>query len=85
MTCLSELTIVGHLSNKEFNGNWFIFYCVEQLDGISSGDYAIFVIEDINNRSIAASGTIFIEHKFIHKNGKVGHIEDIVVRKQYRA
>lgn len=32
-----------------------------------------------NQGRIAATGTILIEHKFVHKNGIVGHIEDIAV------
>lgn len=28
---------------------------------------------------MVAAGTIFVERKFVHKNGLVGHIEDIAV------
>jgi len=33
---------------------------------------------------IIATGTLLIEQKFIHNGGKCGHIEDIVVHKDYR-
>ena len=36
------------------------------------------------NDNIAGMGTLFIEDKIIHNFGKVGHIEDIVIDKQYR-
>jgi len=44
----------------------------------------IYVIEDISSGKLVATGTIFIEQKFIHNLGKVGHIEDIVVNKTHR-
>ena len=34
---------------------------------------------------IIASGTLLIEHKFIHGGKNVGHIEDIVVHNNYRS
>lgn len=36
-------------------------------------------ITDENTNKVVATGTILIEHKFVHKNGLVGHIEDIAV------
>ena len=47
-------------------------------------NHAIFVIEDYETNKVVASGTILIETKLIHNNGKIGHIEDIVVDKGYR-
>ena len=37
----------------------------------------------INNKKIVGSTTLLIEQKFIHDGGLVGHIEDVVVRKDY--
>ena len=37
----------------------------------------------IDNEKIVGSTTLFIEQKFIHDGGYVGHIEDVVVRKDY--
>ena len=37
----------------------------------------------IQNKKIVGSTTLLIEQKFIHGGGLVGHIEDVVVRKDY--
>ena len=37
----------------------------------------------IENKKIVGSTTLLIEQKFIHQGGLVGHIEDVVVRKDY--
>lgn len=36
-----------------------------------------------NDGQILGSITLFVEQKFIHDGGKVGHIEDVVSRKEY--
>ena len=46
--------------------------------------YYILVFEDQSSHSLAASGTLFIEQKFVHSASKVGHIEDIVVSPAYQ-
>ena len=35
------------------------------------------------NKEIIGTATLLIEKKFIHGGGKVGHIEDVSVRKEY--
>ena len=42
----------------------------------------IFVIE--TKQKIIASGSLFIEYKFIRGGGLVGHMEDIIIDKNYR-
>ena len=37
----------------------------------------------IDDKKIVGSTTLFIEQKFIHDGGLVGHNEDVVVRKDY--
>ena len=37
----------------------------------------------VDDNKIIGSTTLFIEQKFIHDGGLVGHIEDVVVRKDY--
>ena len=37
----------------------------------------------IDDKKIIGSTTLLIEQKFIHDGGPVGHIEDVVVRKDY--
>ena len=44
-------------------------------------NHIIFVA--IDDEKIVGSTTLFIEQKFIHDGGLVGHIEDVVVRKDY--
>lgn len=36
-----------------------------------------------DNGQIIGSITLLVEQKFIHNGGKVGHIEDVVTRKEY--
>ncbi len=67
---LSQLTHIGDISFDQFQ------------DTFHNLKSHIFVIE--NNNKIIVSGTIIIEQKFIHNCSKVGHIEDIVVDKDYR-
>ena len=37
----------------------------------------------IDDKKIVGSTTLLVEQKFIHDGGLVGHIEDVVVRKDY--
>jgi len=37
----------------------------------------------VDNSKIIGSITLFIEQKFVHDGGLAGHIEDVVVRKDY--
>ena len=37
----------------------------------------------MDGNKVVGSTTLFIEQKFIHQGGLVGHIEDVVVRKDY--
>lgn len=77
LECLGHLTTVGDLSQKEFLQR---FHFMNQRND----HYFTIVIEDVENRRIAAAGTVAMEFKFIHSNGKIGHIEDIVVNPLYR-
>ena len=57
----------------------FLFY----LDNIKkNNNHKIFVIED--NNKIIGNITVILEQKFIRGCKKVGHIEDVVVHKDYR-
>ena len=48
---------------------------------IGNPDHIIHVAEVDGN--IVGSTTLLIEQKFIHEGGKVGHIEDVVVSKEF--
>ncbi|HXU95510.1 MAG TPA: GNAT family N-acetyltransferase [Candidatus Nitrosotalea sp.] len=71
---LDALRKSSHLKPKKANT---IF------DKISKNpDYVIYVA--ISDEKIIGATTLLIEQKFIHDGGKVGHIEDVVVRKEYQ-
>ena len=46
-------------------------------------NHVIFVVE--YDGKIVGSTTLLIEQKFIHEGGKVGHIEDVVISKQFHS
>ena len=48
----------------------------------SDKNYKIYVA--VLDSKVVGTTTLFIEQKFIHDGGKVGHIEDVVVRKEYQ-
>lgn len=71
---LSELSHVSSTHFKIFRSN---------LKNILNNPFHyIFVIE--HNSKIVASITLLIEQKIIHNFKNVGHIEDLVVKKEYR-
>ncbi|KAG1049299.1 hypothetical protein G6F46_006542 [Rhizopus delemar] len=69
---LSVLTEVGHHTTETWNTQF-------QYMKKHNDTYYTVTITDEEHDRIAATGTILIEHKFVHKNGIVGHIEDIAV------
>ena len=76
LSLLSQLTTVGEPSPDALR---------ERLGEIQSSKCIhIRVMEDVDRSRIIASGTLFIEPKFIHNCGTVGHIEDVVVDVGYR-
>jgi glucosamine-phosphate N-acetyltransferase len=42
------------------------------------------VVDTADHNSIVGAGTLFIELKFIHACGRVGHVEDVVVAERCR-
>ncbi|KAI8099434.1 acyl-CoA N-acyltransferase [Halteromyces radiatus] len=69
---LSELTLVGHDSSQDWLDQFY--YMKKRND-----TYFSLVIIDQSCNRVVAVGTLLIERKFVHYNGKVGHIEDIAV------
>ncbi|XVF07670.1 hypothetical protein REPUB_Repub06bG0159800 [Reevesia pubescens] len=69
---LQQLTVCDSVSDKEFEDRF------EEISKYGD-DHLVCVIEDDFSGKIIASGSVFIEKKFIRKCGKVGHIEDVVV------
>eukprot|EP01111_Echinosteliopsis_oligospora_P009189 TRINITY_DN2656_c0_g1_i2.p1 TRINITY_DN2656_c0_g1~~TRINITY_DN2656_c0_g1_i2.p1 ORF type:complete len:171 (+),score=46.31 TRINITY_DN2656_c0_g1_i2:132-644(+) len=74
---LSQLTDTGSLSSSIFEMRF------NEMSSLPD-TYYIVVCEDTTTKTLVASGTLFVERKFIRGGGKSGHIEDIVVHKQAR-
>ncbi len=73
---LEQLTVINNITYDMFN---------KQFINIANNEnHYIIVIEDLQKKKIIGSGTLLIENKFIHDCKNVGHIEDIVINKQYR-
>ncbi|KAJ3164910.1 Glucosamine-phosphate N-acetyltransferase-like protein [Geranomyces variabilis] len=74
---LSQLTTVGKMSKGLF---------MERYSYLKAHNHEYFtiVIEDTKRQLIVGAGTILVERKFVHMNGLVGHIEDIVTHSEYR-
>lgn len=75
---LSDLSVTTYIETSLF---------IENLDAISKMGAIIIsyigALED-NNFEIIGSGTIIIEPKIIREGKSVGHIEDVVVKKEMR-
>ena len=69
---LQQLTVCDSISDKDFEDRF------RELSALGD-DHVICVIEDDRSGKIVATGSVFIEKKFIRNCGKVGHIEDVVV------
>ncbi|KAL9241049.1 hypothetical protein vseg_015207 [Gypsophila vaccaria] len=69
---LRQLTVCDSVSDVKFEARF------RELS--AEGDnHVICVVEDNNTGRIIATGSVFIEKKFIRNCGQVGHIEDVVV------
>ncbi|KAK3035181.1 hypothetical protein RJ639_034569 [Escallonia herrerae] len=69
---LQQLTVCNFVSDQEFRDRF-------QELSLCGDDHVICVIEDDHSGKIVATGSVFIEKKFIRNCSKVGHIEDVVV------
>lgn len=69
---LRQLSVCDSVSDKEFEDRF------RELNSVGD-DHVICVIEDELSGKIVATGSVFIEKKFLRNCGKVGHIEDVVV------
>ncbi|ORX53987.1 acyl-CoA N-acyltransferase [Hesseltinella vesiculosa] len=71
---LEVLTEVGNHTKEQY---------LEQFNYLlnHNDQYYTITITDDSKNVVVAAGTILVERKFVHKNGLVGHIEDIAVDK----
>ncbi|GJU61694.1 glucosamine 6-phosphate N-acetyltransferase [Tanacetum coccineum] len=72
MELLQQLTVCDPVSDEVFQNRF------EELKSYGD-DHIICVIEDVCRSKIVATGSVFIEKKFVRSCGKAGHIEDVVV------
>ena len=56
---------------------------LEILNNIKSNPNHIIIVAEMDDRVIGST-TLLIEPKFIHQGGFVGHIEDVVVSKEFQ-
>ncbi|EEB18422.1 conserved hypothetical protein [Pediculus humanus corporis] len=77
MELLGQLTDSGHPTKEEF---------LEKFKAMKEcvNTYFVTVIEDLNTNKIIGAATLVVEHKFIHRCSKRGHLEDVVVNNTYR-
>jgi glucosamine-phosphate N-acetyltransferase len=73
---LSNLSQVGEI-NQDIERASKLLHEIEE-----NKLYKIFVAESESGQ-IIGSITLLVEQKFIHNGGKVGHIEDVVTRKEF--
>jgi glucosamine-phosphate N-acetyltransferase len=73
---LSNLSLVGEI-NQDLERASKLMHEIEE-----NKLYKIFVAESESGQ-IIGSITLLVEQKFIHNGGKVGHIEDVVTRKEF--
>lgn len=74
---LQQLTVCDAISDENFEARF------QELRSLGD-DHVICVIEDTTCGKIIATGSVFIEKKFVRNCGKAGHIEDVVVDRDYR-
>jgi glucosamine-phosphate N-acetyltransferase len=73
---LSNLSQVGQISQN-------MEEAAKILDSIEENKLSKIYVAVGNNGQIIGSITLLVEQKFIHNAGKIGHIEDVVTRKEY--
>jgi glucosamine-phosphate N-acetyltransferase len=69
---LRNLTVAEDISLKRMKK---ILFEIENQNG------HIYIAK--RDKEIIGTATLFVEQKFIHGGGKVGHIEDVAIRKEY--
>lgn len=77
---LGQLTSVGAVTRVDFLRRFNeMFGC-----GGHSSPYRTLVAHDVHADRLVGTATLFVERKFIHSRGSLGHIEDVVVDEQRR-
>ncbi|KDD76317.1 hypothetical protein H632_c271p1 [Helicosporidium sp. ATCC 50920] len=77
LSLLSQLTETGEYDRD----TWRARFAEIQA---RAPEYCVVVVEDPSKSLAVASATLLVELKFIRGAGKCGHIEDVVVHRDYR-
>jgi glucosamine-phosphate N-acetyltransferase len=77
MKLYSQLTESPDVGRERFTA------IVRELKGNAEWQQ-VYVVEDVERRTLVACCTLLIEQKFIRGGGKAGHIEDVVVDESCR-
>lgn len=80
LNILSQLTQVGDIDIATFEKR----FRLQDVSMNGAPSYMVCVIEDTEQSKIVATATLFLEYKYIHDCGIVGHIEDVVVDQTVR-
>ena len=72
-----------HMIDAHINDTAFADKALEIFRNIQLNQKHIIIVAEINGRIVGAT-TLLIEPKFIHQGGIVGHIEDVVVDKEFQ-
>ncbi len=76
------IELANELSKNKIKDKGFLFF-KDIIEKIKDNPYHfIFVIE--NNNKIIGTITVLIEQKIIRNFGKVCHIEDLIIKKEFR-
>ena len=93
---MNELYHITKLEKVDYHRNFLQLLeqlTVVNIEDISYEDFCkrfdemkatTYVVRNVSIDKIVAAGSLFVEKKFIHGLGSVGHIEDVVVDKDYR-
>jgi glucosamine-phosphate N-acetyltransferase len=73
---LSNLSQIGSINHNMESAE-------RVLKTIRENNTSRIYVAESDDGQIIGSITLFLEQKFIHNGGKVGHIEDVVTRKEY--
>jgi glucosamine-phosphate N-acetyltransferase len=63
------------LNKETFKSNSFDIDALEQWQFIEEHPEHYFILTIVHNHQIVGSGTLVLEHKFIHGCGLIGHVE----------
>jgi len=77
---LSQLTALGEVAYTQFIET---LRRIEASQGTGASN-TVYVAHDSTTDKIVGCCSLLIEDKFIHSCGRVGHVEDVVVDKDYR-